>query len=239
MKTELEQLKEDYLSLGKRIEELEKQPKKPKLEANKWYRIHYTGQHCNGLPYFKEPFYIVRFREMSYENTRAEFNLPCGKNVMMAVDECFDWLEGLATPEEVKTALIKEAERKYHVPVKLKYIDGKTSLLIGHSLKYNHHKDILYATDCQLDIVYQAGQWATIITEPEITIGGYKVEFEADQFEKNKFNTTIDGHFFHRNFWRAALTIAENSKACVKVGCSKQFEVDKETIKKILDKINK
>ena len=73
--------------------------------------------------------------------------------------------------------------------------------------------------------------------EETIRIGGYEVEFE-----KNK--TTISGYKFTKEFWEAALVIAQNDKAAVWVGCGAKAEdsahkwtVDEATIIKILNKL--
>jgi hypothetical protein len=73
--------------------------------------------------------------------------------------------------------------------------------------------------------------------EETIRIGGYEVDFE-----KNK--TTISGYEFTKEFWEAALVIAQNDKAAVWVGCGAKAEdsahkwtVDEATIIKILNKL--
>lgn len=68
--------------------------------------------------------------------------------------------------------------------------------------------------------------------EEKIMIDKYEVIIE------NKDMTYIDGYQFTREFWQSAKVVSENSKAMVKIGCSHQFNLDKETIDKVLKRLN-
>lgn len=70
--------------------------------------------------------------------------------------------------------------------------------------------------------------------EPEVvTIGGYEVVI----VDKN--TTKIAGYAFDRKFWEAAIVVSNHVKAAIRIGCNHQFEVDLETIEKILTLMGK
>ena len=69
--------------------------------------------------------------------------------------------------------------------------------------------------------------------EPVLEVGGYEIKIEG------KNVTTIAGFTFDREFWLAANTLSQHVKAKVKVGCSHQFDLDRDIIWKVIESMNK
>lgn len=161
-----------------------------------------------------------------YSNNRAGF---CGLNSIKS--------HRPATPSEIQEALVKECTR-------LGIVEGATierghwkSPLGKNTLSEYPIFPTTYckSSDClQLGgvMVYLKGQFATVVKDEVIKIGGYEVKFS---YYTN--DTKIDGNLFTKEFWQAAKLISEHSKAKIMVGCSKQFDVSLETINKILSKL--
>lgn len=170
--SEVEKLRKELLA---KLEE-------PKFEEDKWYRIHYTWQHCSGLPYDKYPFYIVRFKEKQFLDTRDVFELPCGTQVMMANNVIIDWFERLATPSEVQSALEAEAV-KIGFKKNITIIQPNGIKLEIYSGNFVISVDALELYFCGATI-FSKGKWATIIKEKTS-------EEWVDEFLKNE-NYALD-----------------------------------------------
>jgi len=219
----LEQLQKEHQELGKKIQELNDSINKPKdFEVGRWYKWKGPGEAM-----------------FNYEGIN-EFGMALGYGISECTWSQTPWVSDFnnwypATEQEVKDALIKEAERRgYKEGVVIK------SFICG----YSGFKDngLIESSNGRLtefyykgSLVMKDGQWATIIKDDVISIGGYKVVFAESRW-KNKY-TSIDGNDFFIDFWQAAKLISEHSKAKVMIGCSKQFDVSLETINKILDKL--
>lgn len=140
-----------------------------------------------------------------------------------------------ATKEEVQAALIKEAEKrgfKIGVPFeRIRAVNSKGELgasFIGSikNLTYFPSEDKLLCADT-FGIVYCKGQWAKIIREPEVTIAGYKVEY-------NKDLCRVGCQTFSREDIGSLLGCM-NAMNIESVIHTKGGEVKKEQIQKILD----
>jgi hypothetical protein len=64
---------------------------------------------------------------------------------------------------------------------------------------------------------------------PKLTVGGYEVTVCSKNL------VTIAGYDFAKDFWDAALVVSKHSKAEIKIGCFRQYEIDTNTINKVLD----
>lgn len=221
MKTEIEQLEAQLTAISEQIKELKN---KPKFEVGKWYKnkfnciIFNDGKHGYGVNMFE------------WVNIYSDSEKPLFYNSLG-----LDWQP--ATPEEVKAALVKEAEKRgfkfgVYIDNTNIYPDYKSSIpwpLRYHPFTFDNN-ELSYGGA----VVFDKGQWATIIKDDVIKVGSYEVKFEG---EGNKRCTSIDGNIFTERFWQSARIISEHSKAKIMVGCSKQFDVSLETINKILDKL--
>lgn len=186
MKTEIEKLKNDvrdqFQLFNKKLDDLLAAEKATEYELGKWYICPSFGE----LLFFAKEN-IKHNSTGKYQNWSVDgfgFNYH-GKWITgrFGLENC-----RLATPEEIKTALVKEAEKKFPVGSVIHPVnhDEKT---ITRSLKtivraetqytYNEDNDTLCGT-YGTGNVYSGGTWAEIITEPVITIGGYKAEYSGD-----------------------------------------------------------
>lgn len=230
---ELGSLKKEYQEkLDKLFSELESKVKEVKTyESGKWYH----GTCSDGAEFIvkyngkieMDKFYHTEFSPLcddwgssKYEN-RLDFS-------------SLELIDRPATPEEVQSMLIKEAERRgYKQGMSFIYpwYTGKevcTPLFDGRTYYYPYDDRLEYFGVA----VYKQGRWAEIVKDSPIKIGGYEVKFYS------KFgHTTIDGHTFTKEFWQAAKIVAEHSKAKIKIGCSHQFDLTLEVINSILDKL--
>lgn len=224
------ELEEQLNSISEQIKELKN---KPKFEVNRWYKI-------DGEPFMK---YLV---EHLSENDNKGYGL----------NRYGEWSDndfGLssckpATPEEVKAALVKEAEKRGYrkdVDVKsLMYAKGKIDSNI-FSFDITKHNTRLYIGKNGQFNIFDNGKWAEIIKDYVIKVGSYEVKFHNEKEvlfceEIGTYpgkRTTIDGNLFTKEFWQSAKLISEHSKAKIMVGCSKQFDVSLETINAILAKL--
>jgi len=244
MKT-IEQLEADMLTLKKQIEELKN---KPTFEVGKWY--------ANGDGFLCYTNKIVCKSAYGFGINYAGiwFNNEAGEAFNIKNTECRP-----ATTKEVEDALIKEAvKRGFKEGVKYQSLnnDGKIrdkDGIVSHGFRYENN-----SLWCGWGFIFSNGQWAEIIKDETIKIGGYEVKFnKKDDLVTGDFftrplgvcnvgdtiatwkdnNTSIDGKIFTKEFWQAAKVISEHNKAKIMVGCSKQFDVSLETINAILAKL--
>jgi len=76
-----------------------------------------------------------------------------------------------ATPQEVQTALINEAKKRgFAEYTTYKSLDGNRVTLEGECFLFNEQKNILCASGSSRDIIFDNGQWATIIQQKEYTM---------------------------------------------------------------------
>lgn len=64
---------------------------------------------------------------------------------------------------QIEKALIDEAKKRYEVPQRIMYLDGRIDELLGYTLWYSDNT--LGASGHNNDIVYQNGKWADINSE--------------------------------------------------------------------------
>lgn len=247
MTEELEKLRTEF---NERIDALLKP--KPQFEVGKYYTF------SNGL--YNSIFFRVKeidkYGTIFTDNENEAYHkMPEGDFGSNAFPKgCNLYKESKpATPEEVKQALVKEAERKkYKVGTKIKslghYPPSYDGLIKDLDYTYFHDIDSLQVGGAEL---YCQGQWAEIIKEEVIKIGGYEVKFFNTGYycvtEKKLttvWHTEIDGHRFDKSFWEAAQIVAEHSKASAFVGCGakqnlggNKWMVSLETINSILNKL--
>jgi hypothetical protein len=224
MKTTEEQIKD----IEKQLESLKASLVKPNFEVGTWYIAT-----CRGVK-----GYLIRYNKANevYGHDAFEFFTPERGNYLTG--GVFTSIERPATPSEIQEALTKQWEKLGTINKVLKTNatgeDGEGAICLNKEYEYDPNTDELR---CSVNhsfykkrIIYSKGKFATIIADEVIKIGGYEVKFEGG-------HTTIDGHKFTKEFWEAAKIISTNSKACVKVGCSKQFDVSLDIINKILSKL--
>jgi len=157
----------------------------------------------------------------------------------MESEPCQTYLDGEvpATETEIKDMLSKESIKrgfKIGVTVNRDLFNGvnyKEVVVFSDGFDYDKHEDELCIGG---RTIYRQGLWATIVKEPKIEIGGYKVNF----FTGGCLNVTaIDGYGFSKDFWQAAKIISSHNKSKIMIGCSKQFDVSLKTINLILAKL--
>lgn len=237
---EIEQLQEAIKNAQAKLDALKSQNK---FEVGKWYKSKHSSttfriindKYCQGLRSTGEWYDDAKW------HVGANFN---------------DFT--LATPSEIESALIAEAKRrgfKEGVRFKQKFdYDSFGSIVAEHTKEGNVSGNLYLFPNskskynlCSKDgnvIIFRGdtGQWAEIISEPKIEIGGYEVMFPTQQF--NGINhVTIDGHSFNKLFWQDCVRVASHGKAAVYVGCgaksggNSKWVVPIETINAILAKI--
>lgn len=221
MKT-IEELEKQVAAISEQIKALKD---KPKFEVGKWYGNKEDDEYEDCLINLNEIgsdglAYGYGFVSGVWKNNRR----VCKKRLTPA------------TPEEVKAALVKEAEKRYKKGQVVKCAQDGTVWTIDARFDgtgFTHTSDRTSLTDGSGAYQFYNGQWATIIKNDVIKVGSYEVKFHPDK----DVNTTIDGNIFTKQFWQSAKLISEHSKAKIMVGCSKQFDVSLETINAILDKL--
>lgn len=218
---ELEQLEKEHQELGKKIQELKDSLNKPKgFEVDRWYKSTTGSVACfKGFPF-------------------KGYGLGAG---IVWRDNDWDWSDlsewKPANEQEVKDALIKEAERiGYKEGVEIKH-------LLYERVGFLDYGFTGFRNNCFTEfwykglIVMKDGKWATIIKDETIKIGGYEVKFHQIAKDGAWYSTTIDGYGYSHYFWKSAKEIYLHPNAKVMIGYSKQFDVSLETINKILDKL--
>ena len=132
--------------------------------------------------------------------------------------------------------------------------NGNTIHVYSHEKNDKHYsKNRVYPTFYNECNGLYFGSKLRLTTKEEIELLSSKIMLKDSSYEikieTNIFNNehaTIDGHTFSYNFWKAAKTIAEHSKAYIIVGCgakgkigaSNQWKLDLETINKVLSKLD-
>lgn len=178
----LELIKEIYQAVDdnlKRKIEIEVPELRPTLEVGKWYRINWRDGEID-LFFAKE---IKEDRMFFYDNYYRNGNLLEQRIHSLDISELFEDVRRnieLATLEEVKTALVKEAKRRgFKDGVKFNAIsvrnDGRnlgcTAIcdwdfcLLLNNLQIRTPENT-WKTNNSNPIIFDNGTWATIITEP-------------------------------------------------------------------------
>jgi hypothetical protein len=234
----IEEIESQIKDLLKEVESLKKQ--EPNFEVGKWYKSGKT------LFNYQLDYGVYGFDDEGEWET-------CDSWIWET------WFDGtrLATPQEVETALIAEAKRRgFKEGVMVNRTDeiltlfgscrGDNKVVLCNNKFYYHKEEDSLTVDGR--VIYIKGQWAEIIKEDKIMIGGYEVKI--CQTQDPQYNgsgkcsyiptvkyTSIDGNTFSKTFWESAKYVSEHNKAKIMVGCSKQFDVSLETINKILSKL--
>lgn len=214
---ELEQLEKEYQDLWRKIQEL-----KDSLNKHKDFEV--------GKPYVRKELGNIVWKPESGKSAYGFGNMGPWLTQYNFVDEDF---EREATEQEVKDALIKEAERiGYKQGVDIKHLlfervgfldDGFTGF------KDNCFTEFWYKGSC----VMRDGQWATIIKDETIKIGGYEVKFCNDNT-----HTSINDIIFSRGFWENAKSVSQHSAGCIVIFIERNYcSISLETINKILDRL--
>jgi hypothetical protein len=224
----IEEIESQIKDLLKEVEKLKQVPtQEPKFEVGKWYK--------SGKTLFN---YQLDYGVYGFDD-KGEWE-TCDSWIWET------WFDGtrLATPQEVETALIAEAKKRgFKAGTRIKTEEFGESVIsnscAGFSYRDEKHHNYgsLYYNG---KLIYTQGQWAEIIQDDKIMIGGYEVFFLTRNYNSGtgiERYTTIDGYPFEESFWEAARLISGHSKAKIMVGCSKQFDVSLETINKILAKL--
>lgn len=136
---------------------------------------------------------------------------------------------------EVEAMMRKEAEKRGFVKV-VRYQDA--------SVKYNHTPSVgkdefnliqtsqmVGLTDGFGGYIFYNGQWAEIIKEDVIEIGGYVVAFNAAVG-----NIFVNNKYYSKNEVEAAKKVLQFGGK-IMVGCSHQYELTLDTVNKILAKL--
>jgi hypothetical protein len=160
----IEEIESRIKDLLKEVESLKKQ--EPKFEVGKWYKD------PNGC-------FMVNCQNPNIPYNNGSFGFGFGAissewhDKGLGKDRCLI----PATPKEVETALIAEAKKRGFKGRKVKTLDrGDNGIAWGDSLEYDSKNDSLYGDSGGTGIIYKQGQWAEIIKEDKIMIGGYEVE---------------------------------------------------------------
>jgi hypothetical protein len=161
----IEEIESQIKDLLKEVENLKKQ--EPKFEVGKWYVV----TSVNNYKYL-----------FNYQSTTNNQYIGFGYNYKLE-----SWITSPlmetnqlqsitpATPSEIETALIAEAKRrgfKDNLIIKDAKYKEKSPPQFGH---YRYIADQDGLTN-DMSWVYYQGQWAEIIQEDKIMIGGYEVE---------------------------------------------------------------
>ncbi len=184
MKPTLEELKEQLNSL---TEQIKKYESGERFEIGRWYK---NVGGCGSHPYW---FYYKEGGSGMYgfnNDMNWSCNLSCG-------DSDLGVYYRPATTSEVEAALIAEAKKRIKHQSKYKSVrevldgdeyDGRTATgsygingTMGLSFSYNEKTDTLYNMGFGLYVIYEQGQWATIIPQEEkIEIGNREVIIDKD-----------------------------------------------------------
>lgn len=91
-------------------------------------------------------------------------------------DSCSETRLRLATPEEIKAYLIKEAERRGY-KAGVEYMDRGSKEVLSLCMGYSYYINGDYLTDGYGGAVYQFGKWAEIIEDNKIKLSdNYEAE---------------------------------------------------------------
>lgn len=242
------QLKPQKMNLEQRLEELQKEidsikkelscvkvDVKPKFEVDKWYYgiksdgdwflFRYTKTvKCEG---YNRIYYSILLEKDRY--TENDYIA----NTQMENDS------RLATPEEVKEALVKEAEKRGFKEgvrvdrVNLPCCEGISQVVTLNKVEFTYecyNNDVL---ECGGRAIYEKGTWAEIITKPKVMIG----EYEVLVYAHDKTFYTVNGTIFSKsliNSVKDVLMYNPDSIKSLNVGCNGQYKIDLDKINEIL-----
>jgi hypothetical protein len=224
MKKEIEQLRKEF---NERIDALLKEEPK-ELELNRWYKYKNTNQ--------------IIFRTSNYDNYGIAYgewrtDLYCSGKWFIP-----------ATDKEVRDALIAEAKKRGFYDIGNKFISSISDNCKKREIRpYNTQGEISYIFDdnglwcdegmatfnkfCSNPYIFKDGKWAEIIQEETIKIGEYPIEFKYG-------NAFINGLAYSKNdFEKVKEVLCMHNVHSLNVGCNGQYEVDLDTINKILCKL--
>lgn len=198
----------------------ETSPEPEKLPYNAWYKL---KKHPLAIAFFTSE--SSAYGTGSYSNWRDDTGWVALNSGVWEY----------ATHMEVQTMLGKEAITrgfKKGVKVTRSWSMSRTPVTLNDiGVSLSTHQRILFMDGYE---IMSNGVWGQIIQEDEkILIGGYEVNFDKVATDNL---TTIDGHYFSVDFWKAANTVSVNTKAKIMVGCSKQFDVSHQIIIEILNR---
>lgn len=168
MKT-IEELEAQLTVISEQIKELKN---KPKFEVNRWYHSDNDSL-----------LYITKFSENKmFEGYGFYFNNWESKQWW-----AYDHFIRPATLEEVYAALVKEAEKRgFKEGVRVVTCLGNSGKLDCSKPFYNINDNKLRwadSEDAMNNIVFDNGQWATIIKDDVIKVGSYEVKKKGSQYE--------------------------------------------------------
>jgi len=188
---------EKIKDLQRQLDELKAEPV---LEVGKWYK---DTEYKNELWCITGKNRGFGFDAMGHWSDESE--LPSNKKFTPA------------TPEEVETALIKEAKRrgfKEGVSVKSIYFDsvlkkhGKIRFELSENGKLRMWSEKTFYYDTNEDDntketyleIFNKGKWAEIITEPKVVVNGYEMEQEGVEikFGCARFHKEQIKHLYER-----------------------------------------
>ena len=229
MKTELEQLQKEF---NERIEKLKKKYEEPiSLEKGKWYK-----QWLEATPgEYKYEFILGCFSGNFSKGDAFGFSA----NEAWCNDLNFerDRRTELAAKSEIKEMLIKEAKKRgFKEGVKTDYKEKEESIC-RNTFTYYILEDTLFANEQSSGgpRIYSNGQWATIVKDEPIMIGGKEVVIHPRAQE-----ISIDGVCYTKSHLTDIANIFKVFGTQIKslnVGCNGQYKVDLELINKILDRL--
>lgn len=171
---------------------------KPTFEIGNWVFVENTGtQISNGnMLIGSQKGNVYRISRLDYDSGKASKRDP-----RYVSEEGYNYRGKdlrKATPEEIESALIAEAKRRYNVPCVVDFLDTGKSELEGFNLVYNPNNDSLTATggfdeiDNRIDILYQNGKWADVIENTKF--------FEWDVEDINSFSIQIGCETYRKKF---------------------------------------
>lgn len=171
--TELELLRKEHQALGDKIEVLANSlaHKKTAFEVGKWYVD--VNRPNNLLCYGPIEYDVFGFWQGGWGTGYDFFNIepkqPCR----------------LATDDEVKAMLVREAEKRF-IPGTKVFLVNSIDRCLSKTKNITNELDYVYnpESDCLCQYgagnVYAAGIWAEIIKDEAITIGGYNARYEGN-----------------------------------------------------------
>lgn len=160
----------------------------------------------------------------------------------------------LATPKEIESHLIKEAKRRgYKEGAKVRCLMTKTPLELT-SFNYYNSPDSLdsdqLAFNCEENkgevacIIYKQGQWAEIIKDEPIKIGGYEVKFKKGKVSvgcrevSNDYVRAINLVSEYCMLKSQELQFIANSGELIFFqGVNDNYKIDRNTFAKIIEKL--
>ncbi len=215
--TEIELMIKDLL---KEVESLKKQ--EPKFEVGKWYKSSYNNGYA-----------IVNAQEKCQDGKCEYYGYGTGYDIQKS------WAERIhiystaipATPQEVENALIAEAKKRgFKEGVSIKGIYGGAGYTLSNTSANIMNGDVFYLGGY---LIYSRGQWAEIIKDDKIIIGGYEVEFFENEVVKIGCK-----EFRGLELTQLRDLMIRNGFNNVKFsGCNDGYVVFLDTIKKIINKI--